>query len=294
VANSAVREVVARELEWLLRGFDPDLHPRYPKGHALGGKFMKKGSADFKKAIAQAKDAAKDADKIETPADKAPARRKGKPKLPDQQAVERAYTGEFGRFKTGNVKARKLPNKSVVLVSGDVFAEGRSEPVGQFSRYVRKERDGSLTAVHELLELHSDVQGQGFAEALNASLTDWYRANGISRIELSANIDVGGYAWARAGYDWKDGDAAAAIFERVQAVADRPDYPAILPARRKEQNRLALDLLTRMDPKNFGANDYPTPFEVSQLGRWPGAGKDDWWAGKAILMGSDWEAVRQL
>jgi hypothetical protein len=35
----------------LKAAFNPDLHPRYPAGHPLGGKFMPKGSADYKAAI---------------------------------------------------------------------------------------------------------------------------------------------------------------------------------------------------------------------------------------------------
>ena len=36
----------------LKSAFNPDLHPRYPKGHPQGGKFMPKGSADYNQAIA--------------------------------------------------------------------------------------------------------------------------------------------------------------------------------------------------------------------------------------------------
>lgn len=50
-----VRDIVAAELDALLRGFDAKLHPRYPKGHPLGGKFIPKGSADYKKAVGGAK-----------------------------------------------------------------------------------------------------------------------------------------------------------------------------------------------------------------------------------------------
>jgi hypothetical protein len=39
---------------------------------------------------------------------------------------------------------------------------------------------------------------------------------------------------------------------------------------------------------------WPTPFELSQLGRWEGAGKDDWWIGKAIMMSSNWIGVKYL
>jgi len=120
---------------------------------------------------------------------------------------------------------------------------------------------------------------------------------------------VGGYAWARGGYDWQDVEAAQTIRARVAAImsgATLPEVPllvyghglppkSLIPTeRREDQLALLEDLAAKLDAEHFGEDSYPTPFEVSQLGRWPGAGKDDWWAGKLVLMGSSWAAVREL
>lgn len=41
-------------LHKLASTFDSGLHPRYPKGHPMGGKFMPKGSSDYKQAVTAA------------------------------------------------------------------------------------------------------------------------------------------------------------------------------------------------------------------------------------------------
>lgn len=46
-------KISASEKKKLKAAFNPDLHPRYPAGHPMGGKFMPKESADYKKAIAE-------------------------------------------------------------------------------------------------------------------------------------------------------------------------------------------------------------------------------------------------
>jgi GNAT superfamily N-acetyltransferase len=53
---------------------------------------------------------------------------------------------------------------------------------------------------HDYFTLEPEYQGKGIAQRLNTAAEDLYRANGIQYITLDANIDVGGYAWAKQGY----------------------------------------------------------------------------------------------
>jgi GNAT superfamily N-acetyltransferase len=226
-------------------------------------------------------------------------------------AAEKIYGGTFGGITVANITVKEAGRKHF-QVEGDLLdADGRK--VGKFNRGLHVDpEDGKLYAVHGDLEIDPNLQGQGFAQAFNANLIDWYRANGVDRVNLYANLDVGGYAWARAGYDWAEEEGPATIRKLLhQGVAGNPDlqkkphrssdqpYRAArfrsIPAERlDEQRKLAQQMIERMESLEFGDPDYPTPYEVSQLGRWEGAGKDDWWAGKAVMMGSGWEAVRPL
>ena len=146
-------------------------------------------------------------------------------------------------------------------------------------------------------------------------------------MQLQADIDVGGYAWARDGYDWAPDDtpSLAEMLMRVddarapqmaepkprtQQQIDDVFFPIShnlykIPEERREEQaelvrKLWLDIggTVDMDTEDDELTDviemWPTPFELAQLGRWPGAGKDDWWAGKAIMMGSNWIGVKYL
>lgn len=209
-------------------------------------------------------------------------------------AAEKIYGGTFGGITVANISVKEAGRKHF-QVEGDLLdANGRK--VGKFNRGLHVDpEDGKLYAVHGDLEIDPNLQGQGFAQAFNANLIEWYRANGVDRVDLYANLDVGGYAWARAGYDWAEEEGPATIRKLLhKGVTGNTKFSNIPPERLDEQRKLAQQMIERMDSLEFGDPDYPTPYEISQLGRWEGAGKDDWWAGKAVMMGSGWEAVRPL
>jgi hypothetical protein len=73
---------------------------------------------------------------------------------------------------------------------------------------------------HDLLYLDKDQQGAGFAQEFNAHMENAYRDSGVSHIRLEANIDVGGYAWARQGYDFADQATAEKIRDRAAGILD--------------------------------------------------------------------------
>lgn len=228
---------------------------------------------------------------------------------PDTAAeIRDAFTGEFRGLRTGDVKVSRGHGRGSIKVSGTIFDSSGSD-VGMFTRQLRPLKSGDIEAEHVTLLLNKDVQGQGFAHAFNKHLFDWYRENGVSRVRLLADSDVGGYAWARAGYDWQPDDVDGLLDMQNRIDLARRDGSGILkrvPAeRREEQRRLAQQLY--LDVADTVTEDtdpddelpdvielWPTPFELSQLGRWEGAGRDDWWIGKSIMMDSNWWGVRYL
>ena len=252
-----------------------------------------------------------------------PTAQQGKPKLADLvkkqkpsdpatvAAADKIWGGTFAGLTAKVTHATPIhlgsgarANKSLVLQGDITDADGNK--VGEFHRTVTAGRGGAKgLAKHQKLEIQAGVRGQGFAEGFNANAIGWYRENGIGSVELHANIDVGGYAWARAGYDWDSdgGGGEHPPLRRLQSVVDNT-WPAddnlagnivrIPPDRMDEQDEIVQEFADRIKNAKFGTVGYPTPYEVSQLGRWPGAGKDDMWIGKAIMLGSDWYGVRYL
>lgn len=221
--------------------------------------------------------------------------------------LREGFEGTFGGLTTTLLPhtVKTHPSSGRLQFIGKILDPATGKEVGGFSREIYEDPFTGRHAIHKILKLKTDYQGQGFAKAFNAHVFDWYREHGVEMVHLHADIDVGGIAWAREGYDWETPGDAEIIAGRINDVhqlaaglpwqweeEDRPKWERIPADRLREQLALTLPLRDRLtDGKGFGSEDFPTPYEVSELGRWPGAGRDDWWIGKVIMMGSDWNGV---
>lgn len=206
------------------------------------------------------------------------------------------FKGQFGDFRTevtGTTRTsfnrwqdmRSGRKTEVVVVHGKLFNGRSPAPAGRFTRaFYRDPDDGKMVVLHEELKVNHKLQGQGFASAFNAHAEKAYREEGIDRIELQANIDVGGYAWARKGFDWYTFESAAGIADRVEKQARK--------SRNKEAQAEVAALIKRMETNEFGSAGYPTPYEFSQVGF--GSASDGSWVGKEAMLKSNWMGVKHL
>lgn len=218
-----------------------------------------------------------------------------------EQAARELFNGTHAGIEVRVTSVEVGLFDNMTVVQGDLL-DARGRKVGHFTRgyrYVNRfpgpGRD--LVARHETLEITDrDLRGQGFAGAFNAHLEASYRASGVKRITLTASLDNGGYAWARAGYDWQAEWTAANIATSLKRLVELFEHsPGDYRGRDvREAIAAAKALLKRMDEEPFGSVGFPTPYELSQLGRWPGAGRDDLWLGKQALLGRTWEGVKPL
>jgi hypothetical protein len=72
-----------------------------------------------------------------------------------------------------------------------------------------RQTDGSLTVRHDEFVVPKAQQGKDLAKAVLADSMHTYREMGVSKISTYANMNVGGYAWAKFGFTaQKPGDAA--------------------------------------------------------------------------------------
>lgn len=196
--------------------------------------------------------------------------------------------------RVADVKARP----GVIIMRADIH-DSSGKKVGQTARQFWRGDPSDpdvLWAYHDVLELDKEVQGQGFAQAWNGHLGELYAQSGTSYIKTEANIDVGGYTWARQGFDFEDDDARADWIgqARTKVAALRKGngkntLPGLTRAQVDEQISAMEDLLDRMD-----SGEAVSTYEISQLGRQPGMGRDDPWIGKATMLGSDWRAIKWL
>jgi uncharacterized protein YukE/GNAT superfamily N-acetyltransferase len=164
-----------------------------------------------------------------------------------------------------------------LFVDGAIYAPDGTQ-VGRFERDLHRDAKGNLVVDHTELKIDEGYRGQGFAELFNANAERWYRAAGVDRIELETS-EVGGYAWARQGFDFASGTVPQTVRENLGEEL-----------RLDPGNAPLADLVRRID-----AGERVSAYEISQVGREPGqAGADASWAGKRAMLGTHWRGVKKL
>lgn len=213
----------------------------------------------------------------------------------DEQ-IRAAFEGDFGGLHT-KVTSWNRSYSGALMVEGEVL-DSRGHRVGTIAQdyYRDRRRNGEIVAHHGYMSLDASVQGSGFATAFGGHLLTWYKASGVAELHTMADIDVGGYTWARGGFNWATTAVARTMISRLRRFVNSLDDPRTRMRGAPdlaEQARIGRDLLDRAAFARTLA-EFPTAYEISQLGRWDGAGKDDMWIGKRTLLGSNWDAVLKL
>lgn len=148
---------------------------------------------------------------------------------------------------------------------GGVHLSWRGNGV-ELKRAFRIDDNGAKYVDHELFQLDRQLQGKGVSRQVFKALYEQYRVAGVERIELYANIDVGGYAWARYGFCVRDRN------EAISAIRF-----SALTAKQEERIMGLID-------DHFNASS--DPFPMNKIARLP--------YGKKALLGGDWEGVLDL
>ena len=117
------------------------------------------------------------------------------------------------------------------------------------------------------------VHGQGFATRFNAQAEAVYRAAGVQQIRGVAGSSVGGYAWARAGWQFQTQYTRQEIAQKVT------------------QKGKKYDAATQAKIKEVADNPNATPAHFAMIGHTPGA---TMWPGKEMMLGTMWEMVKPL
>jgi GNAT superfamily N-acetyltransferase len=133
------------------------------------------------------------------------------------------------------------------------------------------------------MELYPQYQGQGFASEFYKQTEARLKAVGVQRANIHADLDVGGYAWARKGFDWQ---SPAMGRQKLEGMASwYKTQPRQDPAVAKEIQSLLSHAQDRKDPQ------FPTPYDLSRVGYTPGA---TMWPGKEFMLGGSWYGAKNL
>ncbi|MFD0819723.1 hypothetical protein ACFQ0D_15725, partial [Micromonospora zhanjiangensis] len=244
-------------------------------------------------------------------------------------AIRTALADRVGGFEHGGMRSRidLLDDRQVtvyrdaVVMRPDVVHPEHGL-VGNVVIELRRTVDGEVVARYVTFHMSDRLQGHGFIGAFTRDLEGWFADSGVARIEVRAASTVGGYAWARAGFDWAPGQShrAEQVLDRLRNELDRldddialvhrwqagdpsvdiqglrerhgVDDPADLRDQLARQRDGAQDILDRAARHSFGSDGYPTPAEISRAG-WTGQrGPESSWIGKRAMLGSLWEGVK--
>jgi hypothetical protein len=200
-------------------------------------------------------------------------------------------------YRVSNIECQKIEGSSSFYVEGTIKnTHGRR--VGTFERSVSIDLE-EIVVKHESMVLDDSAQGQGIAQAFNAHSMAQYQRWGVDHVHVDAGMDVGGYAWAAAGFriDDQRGEtrhqAMLGLGSRAGVRLDQMmQRGEVTPEAYHELNR-KLDALLKASRDGEDIQ----PVHIASLGEGthsftkeaspykPAYGT---WPGKEMLLGSDW------
>jgi len=148
--------------------------------------------------------------------------------------------------------------------------QGGSEAISMERVFLHQGSPPRSTVIHKLFELRDDLQDEGRAATILESHIGHYEASGVKRVELIANISVGGYAFAK--YGFKVIEDFANIENLRQQVIDN------LSELDNEETAAAKEF--------FPYLDWDDPYVAQTLAVLN--------YGKKLLLGTDWEGYLDL
>lgn len=166
-------------------------------------------------------------------------------------------------------------------VEMDLHCPRTNRPIGHMDRQFHFSQQGTTAVYHRLFELFPGTQGKGIAKDLLANSVALYEQAGVSKIDLYASLEVGGYAWAKYGFSPKPGSQTRELF---RTVAGRLQALKNIPPRTRA---LVEKLLASEDPKAIWALSDLEGVKVQQGGKSVSLGK-------ALLLGTSWQGSLDL
>lgn len=205
----------------------------------------------------------------------------------------------------------------LVIVDANVYDVATGQAISPIFHAKRTIFLKDRLVYHDLFDVKDEFQGYGIGQYAHDRLMNLYRSQGIESVELEANIDVGGYTWARFGFDWKgrrpppfDGDPnEPSDVEWYQTGVERDHY-RIKDFMEDRIDAIMSDVEDRLDAGEIDADyhqevweeseailyqlndepvsNWPTPLQLAMIGYRAGFKS---WPGKRAMLGSRWDGV---
>jgi hypothetical protein len=182
----------------LLKDWDESKHPRVPAGGPDGGQFGEGGGGaegEGKPSGGKSKKPAKKEDFDKAKIKITSNEKDFIDKWNDKVGVDPAeFKTKFMGGLDGPMKVGGSGNK--INIDGEIHDDAGHE-IGTFTRTINLDAKSAYSAY---FKLNKSATKHDTGKKMLAGNVETYKNLGIEKVEVSANIDVGGYAWAKYGY----------------------------------------------------------------------------------------------
>lgn len=163
------------------------------------------------------------------------------PHFPDQEKFLDSYFGGMYKPETGEMDSRWSRYDGFYF--DGILRNTDGTRIGTITRSFNPE---SKTAYHGYLRVDEGVRRTGLVPTMLKNQIDLYQKLGIEKVKLSANIDVGAYAWAK--YGWLPSAMEWGMLRSRFEAQLNAGYVALDPTSNWGRHQL-LDILHNPDPR---------------------------------------------
>jgi hypothetical protein len=196
-----------------------------------------------------------------------------------------AFGSKGLRVKIGNIRTYGNGTGTTQYEVDGSIVDERGNSVGRLQRVLKQDENGNWSVYNAFLKIEDkNLRGGGFISEYARYMEDWYIANGVDYVGVSADLENGGYVWAHTGFDWAPDVRQGTIGFLLDAIQ--------VQANREGDNRALDQVQQYRDQLNASdaIEDWPTPQDLALIGWEPGKDK---WAGHA-LNGKQWHGRKYL
>ncbi|WP_327146966.1 GNAT family N-acetyltransferase [Nocardia sp. NBC_01327] len=210
----------------------------------------------------------------------------------DHQTVNLALKGlerQYGPYRLDNVSTdyeiswTAAGRRRQELLMSASIRDGE-QSAGIISHCFSRDDEGKLVVENRVICLWPEFRGKGFSTEFSKAIEEYYRRSGVDRIELYADLQDGGYTWARAGFGWDlDPGKLRGSVNSIRAQISHlvTSTPGLSSADKAQLD----DILARFQGHVAG---YPSPNELVSLSG------DEPNLGEKIMRGSKWHGMKKL
>lgn len=179
-----------------------------------------------------------------------------------------------------------------------IFRNREGQQIGRATRTFQTEWDTRAgrerpDVHHDFFEVNKPYQGKGLSSTMLKEAHNLYRQMGFETITVMANIDVGGFAWARAGFDFDSPEAMEEIVDRFDNAFKNRTINFT-----REEFQAWEKLKAKATADNWHEGRAPAPIDFAQIGAdrtWTDSTSGgSMWVGKKILLGATWNGIKDV